>query len=447
MIYFFPTVILLIIAWLIKYKKITWLISGYNTASKEAKKEYDIEKLTRHTGNFLFILAVIFLVMAVISILISEYIAVVSWVGFGVLFISIFCGIIYLNTKNRVKKKVIKPVTFTLAIMSSKKKKIILNIVISLAVSIIIYFGIASIMIATGRPDMSTADQTNLDFKQLYLDYSSLPELQSFNARDGKELDYRYYPAESNNTLILIHGSGWHSQYFLPLAEFISSENLAQVYTPDLRGHGQNPDRRGDVDYIEQLDDDLADFIALIKEKNPEAFIVLGGHSSGGGLVIRFAGSKYIDLVDAYLLLTPYLKYNAPTIQPNSGGWAVPYIGRIAGLTMLNNVGIHWFDYLTVIEFNMPKEARNGTETLSYTFRMNTAYAPRNYKKDLGAIYQPILVVAGKDDESNYADQFGPVISQYTESEVELLEGVTHMGVVIGKEIQPVVKKWLESLN
>ena len=148
----------------------------------------------------------------------------------------------------------------------TRRKKIILNIVISLTISAVIYFGIASVMIVTGRPDRSAVDQENLDFKELYIDYSNLPELQSFNARDGKELYYRYYPSKSNNTVILIHGSAWHSQYFLPLAEFISSQNLAQVYTPDLRGHGHNPDRRGDVDYIEQLDDDLADFITFIKE-------------------------------------------------------------------------------------------------------------------------------------------------------------------------------------
>jgi non-heme chloroperoxidase len=329
----------------------------------------------------------------------------------------------------------------------TRKKKILLNILISLLISVVIYFGIASVMIAVGKPNKSTVDQQNLNFKELYIDYSSLPELQSFNARDGKELYYRYYPAQSNNTVILIHGSGWHSQYFLPLAEFISSENLAQVYTPDLRGHGTNPDRRGDVDYIEQLDDDLADFVAVIKEKNPKTFIIMGGHSSGGGLAIRFAGSKYGDQVNAYLLLSPFLKYNAPTVRPNSGGWAVPYTGRIAGLTMLNNVGISWFNYLTVIEFNMPEEARDGTETLSYSFRMNTAYAPRNYKKDLSAIYQPVLVVAGTEDESFYADQFGPVISQYTEARIELLEGVTHMGVVIGEEIHPVVWEWLKGLN
>jgi non-heme chloroperoxidase len=78
---------------------------------------------------------------------------------------------------------------------------------------------------------------------------------------------------------------------------------------------------------------------------------------------------------------------------------------------------------------------------------MNTSYAPDNYKKDLNAIYQPVLIVAGTADESFYAEQFEPVISQYTEAKVELLEGVTHMGVVVGKEIHPVLKAWLEGLN
>ena len=114
---------------------------------------------------------------------------------------------------------------------------------------------------------------------------------------------------------------------------------------------------------------------------------------------------------------------------------------------MLNNVGIRWFNHLTVIEFNMTEEARNGTETLSYTYRLNTGYAPRNYKKDLSAITQPLLVVAGTADESFVVEQYEPVISQYAEVQVSLLQGVTHMGVVVGPEVRPVVKEWLEGLG
>jgi Lysophospholipase len=326
-------------------------------------------------------------------------------------------------------------------------KEIFLVILKFLLISVVIYFGIAAGLILGDKPKKLTPDESGPAFEELFIDYTNLPQLKTFAARDGKQLAYRHYPAQSNKVIILLHGSGWHSQYFLPLAEFISSEGLAQVYTPDLRGHGRTPERRGDVDYIGQLEDDLADLIAMIRKDNPNAMLIVGGHSSGGGLAIRFAGSRYGQQADAYLLLTPYLTYKGPTIRPNSGGWARPYTRRIAGLVMLNNVGIRWFNDLTVIQFNMPEEARDGTETLSYSYRLNTAYAPRNYKKDLSAITQPLLVVAGTADESFIVEQYEPVISQYTEVQVRLLQGVTHMGVVVGAEVRPVIKEWLEGLD
>lgn len=286
-----------------------------------------------------------------------------------------------------------------------------------------------------------------MTFSELFINYQNMPQLKTFAARDGKQLAYRFYPARSDKVIILLHGSGWHSRYFLPLAEFISSEGLAQVYTPDLRGHGHSPERRGDIDYIDQLEDDLADFIALVRRDNPRSMLIVGGHSSGGGLAIRFAGSRYGRQADAYLLLSPWLSYNAPTIRPNPGGWAHPYTRRIIGLAMLNNVGIRWFNYLTVIDFDMPKEARDGSETLSYSYRLNTAYAPRNYKKDLNAIKQPLFVVAGTSDELFFADRFEPVLSQCTKVKVKLLPGVTHMGVVVHPAVRPVVKEWLEGLG
>ena len=52
---------------------------------------------------------------------------------------------------------------------------------------------------------------------------------------------------KAGEVLVLLHGSGWHSKYLFPLAKYISSENLAHVYTPDLRGHGINPIKRGDI--------------------------------------------------------------------------------------------------------------------------------------------------------------------------------------------------------
>jgi non-heme chloroperoxidase len=327
-------------------------------------------------------------------------------------------------------------------------KRIILLTFILILNSVIIYFGIAAVLILTGKPAKPVQSQTNLAFQELFVDYTGIPQLKTFTARDGKQLPYRYYPTRisgsSNKILILIHGSGWHSRYFYPLAKYLSSQNLAEVYTPDLRGHGYTPERRGDIDYIGQYEDDLVDFIAMIRKYHPKVTIIIGGHSSGGGLVQRFAGSKYGKLADAYILLAPYLQYSAPTVRPNSGGWANLNTKRIIGLAMLNNVGISWFNALPVISFNMPVEARNGTETLVYSYRLVTSFGSSNYQRDLAAINKPLLVVAGTADEVNYAEKFKPVILQYTKAQVELLPGVTHMGVVVGPEVRPVIGEWLK---
>ncbi len=325
--------------------------------------------------------------------------------------------------------------------------KITSLILVFILASVVIYFGIAIFFIMSGKAVKPTSGRGGLDVRELFIDYKSIPQLKTFTARDGKQLTYRFYPTRSDRVIILLHGSGWHSQYFLPLAKFISSEGLAKVYTPDLRGHGHTPERRGDIDYIDQLEDDLSDFVTMVRRDNPGSALIIGGHSSGGGLAIRFAGSKYGRQADAYMLLSPWLKYDAPTIRPGGGGWALPNTLRIIGLMMLNNVGIRWFNNLTVINFDMPKDVRDGTETLSYSYRLNTGYAPRDYKKDLRAITQPLLVVAGTSDEVFFADQFEPVISQFTKVKVKLVPNVTHMGVVVNPAVRPVIKEWLEGIG
>lgn len=317
-------------------------------------------------------------------------------------------------------------------------------VLLNIGISVTIYILIVIILIAVnGKSGESRFMPLKVRFDELDLDYTDIPPLVTYKCRDGSELNVRHYSAQSNDVLVLIHGSGWHSRYFLPMARFMATENLAQIYTPDLRGHGEEPSRRGDIDYINQLEDDLADLIAVVKKKHPGARITLGGHSSGGGLVVRFGGGRYRDLVDSYLLLTPYLKYNAPTIRPGSGGWAYAHLPRIIGLSMLNNIGIRFMNSLDVIDFNMPEAYRDGTETLSYSHRLNTGFAPRNYKKDLAQMRGEMLVLVGTGDESNNAAAYPPTFTRYRpDTEVRLLEGVTHMGLVVGDDIQPILREF-----
>jgi non-heme chloroperoxidase len=132
-------------------------------------------------------------------------------------------------------------------------------------ISVLIYFVIVTVLLIIDKKGIDrNSNQNSLSFDELVFDYSELPALKTFISRDESSLNYRFYPSISNKVIILVHGSGWHSYYFLPLADYINSENITKVYTPDLRGHGINPVKRGYINCRNQLEDDLADFVSMV---------------------------------------------------------------------------------------------------------------------------------------------------------------------------------------
>jgi len=318
----------------------------------------------------------------------------------------------------------------------------------SLVVAALTYPGLAFLLIVSQSPeDLPRA--RGLDFSALTaIDRTGLPEMQRIAARDGTPIRYRAYPSarEGAPLLILLHGSGGHGLYFHPLARFLAGQGAAEVVVPDLRGHGLDPVRRGDVDHIGQLEEDIADLIAALAGKGQE--VVLGGHSSGGGLVIRFAGGPYGSMIDRALLLAPFLKYNAPTMRPNSGGWAFPLTRRIIGLSMLNAIGIDALNYLTVIQFNLTDPVSvtldDEATTPAYSYRMNVSLAPRpDYLADIAAL-PPFLLLVGARDEAFIPDRFEPLMRGVTDKgRYVILPDTGHIDLVTGIAVREPVLKFL----
>ena len=174
------------------------------------------------------------------------------------------------------------------------------------------------------------------------VDFSDLPKLSRFTARDGTELAYRSYaPATSlpsEGSVVLIHGSSATSSSMHPMAKALSAAGFA-TYALDIRGHGGSG-RKGQIAYIGQLEDDLADFMKAV---SPQAPVTLAGFSSGGGLAVRFAGSSRQDLFQSYLFMAPFLSQDAPTVRPGIGGWASVGVPRIVALAILNGFHIRVF--------------------------------------------------------------------------------------------------------
>lgn len=263
---------------------------------------------------------------------------------------------------------------------------------------------------------------------------ADLPAARRFVARDGTTLAYRAYPASPDRIALMIHGSSGSSAAMHGFAKALQAAGIS-VYAPDIRGHGQSG-RKGDIEYIGQLEDDLVDLLAALGPAPVGTKRILIGHSSGGGFTLRIAGGAVGDRFDGYLLLAPYLSHDAPTVRPNAGGWAAPSVPRIIALAVLSQFGIHWFEGLPVVAFAVPPQEMNANRTAFYSFRLWANFAPhRDWQGDIRNIARPAMVLAGANDELFLADRYAPVFKVLRQDiPVELVPNLDHMGPVIAVE-------------
>ncbi len=270
---------------------------------------------------------------------------------------------------------------------------------------------------------------------------ADLPAARRFTARDGTMLAYRAYPASPDRVAVLIHGSSGSSISVHGFAKALQAAGIS-VYAPDIRGHGESG-RIGDIDYIGQLDDDVADLLAALGPAPAGAKRILIGHSSGGGFTLRIAGGAIGDRFDGYLLLAPYLSYDAPTVRPFGDDWAAPAVPRIIALFVLSRLGIHWFEGLPVVAFAVPQQDQTRIRTPTYSYRLWANFSPhQDWQADIRNIRRPAMVLASANDELFRAEQYAPVFKALRQDiPVELVPNLNHMEITTSPEGRAAVIK------
>jgi alpha-beta hydrolase superfamily lysophospholipase len=288
-----------------------------------------------------------------------------------------------------------------------------------------------AIMIAT--PLNAPLELRSISAARGTVDMSTLPAIERFQARDGTALGFRHYAAIGPSTgraAIVVHGSSGSSGNNIHALSWALAQHGVESYAIDIRGHGVSG-TRGDIAYVGQLEDDLADFVAEIRKTNPAVPLTLIGHSAGGGFALRVAGSKIQNLFTRTVLLAPYLGYNAPTNQPNSGGWANADTPRIIALMLLRSIGIACCDALPVVAFAVPPNSAKGLVP-AYTERLRSNFGVhRDFRTDLAGATKPLTIYSGVNDELMLSDKYAEAVRGVTPSvDVKLIEGVNHMGIV-----------------
>jgi non-heme chloroperoxidase len=262
-------------------------------------------------------------------------------------------------------------------------------------------------------------------FRQI--SFENIPAPQHFQARDGVALQYYAYPARPDQVAVLVHGSVGPGVSMHALAEALRAAGVT-AYVLDIRGHGGSG-RRGDIDYIGQIDDDLADFVGQLGPAKSSESRTLVGFSAGAGFTIRFAGGPYGLLFDRYVFLSPILP-GAPTLRANAGGWTNIALPRLATIATLGRLGIHWFDAYPVISYAASSNTQ-GTTSYSYRLAINFG-AGRQYETYLRNVRRPAVVLVGSADEQVVADQFVPLLQRLDVNiPVTVVPNMMHVDMIV----------------
>tara|TARA_B110001469_G_scaffold125896_1_gene142235 strand:- start:808 stop:1809 length:1002 start_codon:yes stop_codon:yes gene_type:complete len=319
------------------------------------------------------------------------------------------------------------------------------KILLSFTITPLVYLVISSLLVLV--PVNRNYPAESLDFNVLsFTDTSDVTvEKLNFTARDGNELFYRRIQGDTDIVVVLLHGSGTEGRYLVSLAEKLYSSLNITVVIPDLRGHGESAlSNMGDISYLDQFSHDLEDLNGYLRLHHPNAKIILGGHSSGGGLAVKYGGNG-LTKFDGYILLAPYLGYQAPTVRPNSGGWVQVSTRRYIGLSMLNNVGISGLNGFPVLFFNRPAGKAYSMQADSYSYRLNESFSPQSYTDDLQANKKPMLALIGKDDEAFYSDKFEAVFRENApHTELIIIPDTKHLDLPSGQVTANFIAGWLE---
>ncbi len=270
------------------------------------------------------------------------------------------------------------------------------------------------------------------------VDFSSLPKLETFGARDGAQLGYRLYPGTGASVVVLIHGSSDEGTGLHVLATALQGDG-ANVYVPEIRGHGRSG-TRGDIDTIGQLEDDLSDFVGVIRQQHKDALLSLVGFSSGGGFVLRVLARPVETLFARFVLISPALPYGAPTLRPGTGGWVSVAVPRIVALTLLNRMGVTRFNGLGVVAFATDPAVKHLTDNYSFRLAANFGATP-DYLKAFAATSKPVALLVGGADELFYSDQFAPLFEPLRRDfRVTLVPGVDHINMTLAPQAVAAVR-------
>ncbi len=257
---------------------------------------------------------------------------------------------------------------------------------------------------------------------------ADVPPVQRLTARDGAPLAYRTYPGDPDRVAVLVHGATGTSLDMHKVAEALQAAG-ATVYAISLRGHGGSGTTVGDVSYIGQLDDDLADFIKAKGLDRPGLKRTLIGFSAGGGFALRTACGPLRHAFDNYILVSPFIADHTDILRRHVGGWARIATLRIAGLSALEKLGLDWFQSLPAVAYAVDPRP-DDKHTPAYTYRLlRSLHVNSDWREALAHIEAPMAILTSDADQLSNIGR--DLKERNPQLQLEQMHGIPHERMVV----------------
>ena len=128
---------------------------------------------------------------------------------------------------------------------------------------------------------------------------------------DGCNIFLRSWVTDSPDILLVLHGLGAHSGWFIDMGNKLSARGVT-VYAMDHRGFGRAGGLPGHIDNYHTYVEDINFIVTTIRDRHPEAAIHILGHSMGGIFASHYA-AKYQNSLASVLFLNPWIQDTSKT--------------------------------------------------------------------------------------------------------------------------------------
>jgi alpha-beta hydrolase superfamily lysophospholipase len=140
--------------------------------------------------------------------------------------------------------------------------------------------------------------------------FESTPGIEAtqewLTVNDGTRLFCRVWRTNSPATLLILHGLGAHSGWFIDMGNALAARGL-NIWAVDHRGFGRSDGARGHtLDYRRYLED-IDAVVEAVRAAQPETRLFLLGHSMGGIFATHYTAA-HPEKLAGVLLMNPWMK-------------------------------------------------------------------------------------------------------------------------------------------